>query len=97
MQGHNAFQIVRQVRAPFGLPARERHMFKIMRMRQVIDARKQCARERLSIGCHAPNRNTAEADTMIALCAADQPKAAAVAACCAGACKCATYYESMPA
>ena len=75
VQRDDAFEFVGEMRAPCGLALRERVVFEVVRVRQVIDRRQQRARERLAIRRDAAHRNAAEAHAVIAALAADQPRA----------------------
>ena len=64
MQRAQAFQIVRELPAVLGLPARERVALEIKSVAQVIDAR-QHRPEGAPVGDHAADRDAAEADPVI--------------------------------
>src|SRR5688572_14371303 len=71
MQSDEALQILREVRTPLRYTTRECVVFVIERMAQMVDARQQTSEE-LAVVHHAADRNTAEADAVITLLAADQ-------------------------
>ena len=68
-----------EFRAMRGLPPGERVAGEIMRMADMIDARKMRC-ERPAVVHHAADRHAAETDAVIAALAADQPRARALAA-----------------
>ena len=78
MQGHEAFQLVGQMAAPFRLAAGEGLFLAVVGVRQVIDTRQHGA-EPLAVGDHAAHRDAAEVHAVIAALAADQAGAAGLA------------------
>ncbi len=78
MQLHDVFEFVGEVSTPLRLPSRIGVLVDVVRVRQVIDARQHGA-EHLAIRRDAANGDAAEADAVIALLAADQPRALALA------------------
>ena len=75
------FKLICEVRAPRRLPAGERHVRQIVRVREMIDPGQQGAREGFAVGDHAPDRDAAKAHSVIAFGATDQAEAAAITAC----------------
>ena len=79
MQRDDAFEIVREMRAPVRLALAERLLGAIVGRRQMIDAGQQRAEE-FAVADDAADRDAAEADAVIAALAADQARARAFAA-----------------
>ena len=79
MQLHDPLQGIGEMRAPFGLAAREGVVLEVMGMRQVVDAGEERA-EQLAIVGDAADRGAAKADAVIAALAPDQPRARRLAA-----------------
>ncbi len=78
MQGDQTFQLIGSFHPMLGQAAGERIALQIERMRQVIDARQQCAKGLAVVG-HAAHRDAAKADAVIGQLPADQTGAAALA------------------
>jgi hypothetical protein len=78
VQRHDAFQLVSQMRTPFGLAAGEGLLFPVIGVGQVIDPCQQRTEE-LAVLDDAAHRDAAEADAVIAALAADQAGLAALA------------------
>ena len=79
MQGHNALELVGEMRAPVRLALAESLVFAVICRRQMVDAGEQGAEE-FAVVDHAADGNAAEADPVIAALAPDQPRARALAA-----------------
>ena len=79
MQRDEALELVGEMRAPFGLAAREGVLLEVVGVRQVVDAGQHRA-EHLAVGDDAADRDAAEADAVIAALAADEARARAFAA-----------------
>ena len=78
MQCHQPLELVGEMGAPLGLALREGVALQVERVGQVIDARQQRAEEHPVLD-HAADRDAAEADTVIAALATDEPGARALA------------------
>ncbi len=80
MQGDQALQFVGKMGTPLRQTARERIVFDIQGMRQMIHAGQHRGAEELAIVDHSANRHAAETYSVIALFAADETRALARAA-----------------
>ena len=80
VQRDDALELVREVRAPGRLAAAEGVVLQVVRVRQVIHAGQHAGAEHLAVGDDAADRDAAEADAVIALLAADEPRALRLAA-----------------
>jgi hypothetical protein len=78
VQGDDALELVRQMRAPFRLALGEGLMLAVVGVGQVVDAGEQRAEE-LAVVDDAADRDAAEADAVIAALAPDQPRLLALA------------------
>jgi hypothetical protein len=79
VKGDEPAELVGEVRAPGRHPARERHLGRIVRMRQMVDAGKLRRGKHLAVGDHPADRDAAEADAVIAALAADEAGARGLA------------------
>ena len=71
MERDDPFQIVGQMRTPFGFALGKGLLGPVIGVRQMVDACQQGAEE-FAVGDNAADRNAAEADPVIAALAADQ-------------------------
>eukprot|EP01022_Parablepharisma_sp_SALTPOND_P021543 TRINITY_DN427_c0_g3_i1.p1 TRINITY_DN427_c0_g3~~TRINITY_DN427_c0_g3_i1.p1 ORF type:complete len:877 (-),score=398.28 TRINITY_DN427_c0_g3_i1:14792-17422(-) len=79
VQGDDAFQLIGQVRAVFGLALGEGVLFQVVGVRQVVHTLQQRGAEGLAVAADAPHRHAAEAHAVIAALASDHAGAGGVA------------------